>query len=270
MARYKVTTEDGKSYAVTTEDSSGTDWKQVVSQSSKDIFQRPLATARNLGTNPEAMANAMPGAIGTAMGMAFPFGGATGGTALGQGIRYGALKALGKPTPEPMQYAKELGGSVLGDIASGIGQSKYFGGKISQAETDAGVKALEKVPPPSQARTAVVLYQKAKAALPTMTPMEARQLKPAFDWIARKGVLGKSEYAAEFFETKKAIDGLVNQIPGRGAAASQLGRVYTVPRMMGRAIGVVPKNIQRGVSYGAGQGLGGGVGWEVIRRLLGG
>lgn len=255
-----------------------TDYKQVIGSAVKDAFMKPATFAKDLGTNPETMANQMPSILGFVGGVSPIPGGATAGTAIGQGIRAGALTALGKKDQIPAALEvnsnfpyihgqiPELALSVIGDVgAIPAIKSRIAGKAIGEAEDLAGVGNLTKLPPPSQARTAVVMYQKVKDQLPNMTPMQARAIKPAFDWVASRGVLGNSEYAVDFFKVKKNIDALVNKIPGRAEPAADFGRAMKIPRTIGKVAKSIPKPVQKGIEYG----IGGGVGWSAIKKLLG-
>src|SRR5690349_9894674 len=109
MGVFKVTTEDGKSYKVTTADDP-VDYKQVIGSALKSSIQKPLSFAKNLGTNPVAMAQAIPPLAGAAGAMSPIPGGATLGTVGGRQISNEALRLLGK---------KDLIPSGLSQVAEG-------------------------------------------------------------------------------------------------------------------------------------------------------
>jgi hypothetical protein len=292
VAQYKITGPDGNSYQITAPDNAKqedvlayakanyskaakpepTDWKQVVGTAAKEAFTRPMAAAKDLGTNPTTMAQALPPLMGMAGGFSPIPGGATMGTVGGRQISNAALRALGKPEliPSGMQQVGEAGLSAIGDIAAIPAMKKaYYGGQIGKAEVAAGVQNIEKEAPPSGMRTAVKFIQALKNKMNTenLTPLEARRIKPAIDTIFRKGWLEGTEYSSDAADVSKRISTLVNQIPGRAAPSAAMARAMTVPNAVGK---LTPPPVRRAITYGFGQGVGGGTGFELIRRLLGG
>lgn len=290
MAKYRITAPDGGSYEVTAPDTasqdevlayakanykgsakSATDWKDIIGKAAKESFTRPMAAAKDLGTNPQTMANAMPAVLGTAGGIAYPFGGGTAGTAVGQGLRYGANKLMGKPVPSFGQHTIELGTAALGDVLSGIAQEGYYGSQIGKAEQTAGLSNIEKEAPPSGMRTAVKYIQALKNKMNTtpLTIEEARSIKPALDTIQNKGWLKGTEYSADLYDVHNRIKTLVNTIPGRAEAAAGMARTMTIPNMGSKLWKAIPQPVKYGA--GIGGGATGTVGiYQILKRLLGG
>lgn len=211
------------------------DWRQVIGSSAKGAFTRPAAFAKDLGTNPVTMANAMPAALGTLGGASPVPGGGTMGTAAGQGIRDLALVALKKPVPSGMQHAGELGLSVLGDaVAIPKMKSAYFGSKIGEAEKAfPGMADVVKEAPPSQARTAVKLAQQLKGQ--DLSPLEAKRFQPAMSSVYEKGIPFQKafkQYSSDFQGASSAVSKGLNKIPGRAEPAAAMAKAMTVPNAL--------------------------------------
>jgi len=280
MGTYKVTTEDGKSYKVTTEDGS-TDWKSVVGGAVKSSFQKPLALAKDLGTNPQTMANVMPGLLGTVGGLSPIPGGATGGTAIGQGLRYGALKALGKPQPSNWQMAGELGGSALGDVMAIPAMKKsYFGGQIGKIEKARGVPAAQDIPSipmtAGQKSTGEFINEavnSVKSSGGRGTPSYWLQIKDQVDRLYR---MGKDEALTTLDKgrlkwlNQQVREGLNAAVPGRSVPAQALSQSQTIPKFIGKTYNKIPSQFRRGAAYGTGAGAAGITAVEIIKKLLGG
>lgn len=252
----------------------GPDWKGVIGKALQESSFGPETISRKMVSSPTAQAKALPYLAGTAGGISPIPGGSTLGTVGGRQLSNLALKSYGRPDliPSGFQQAVEAGGAALGDIAAIPPiKSAYFGKKIGEAEAQAGMANIEKMAPPSGMRTAVKMVQglKNKMNQDTLTPLEARQIKPALDTIWKKGWLKGSEYSADLYDVTKRINAVLNQIPARQEAVQGMSRAMTIPRMMGKTVGWIPQNVKRGLSFGIGEGMGGGTAFELIRRLLG-
>lgn len=297
MATYTITAPDGHEYDVTAPDSATqdevlayaktnyqkeapTDWKKVVGQSLKDVFHKPAAFAKDLGTNPESMANALPALGGAAGSMALPWGGTTAGTAAGQGVRDMALSALGKPVPGVLQHGMELGTSVLGELAPIPALKKsYFGKQIGQIEKAAGVPAAQDIPSLPMATGQKSLGEFINDAV-TSVKSSNMQGQPAYwkqikDQVDRIYEMGKNESLTTLDKgrlkwlSNKVQEGLNASVPGRAAPASALGQSQAIPRLMKSGFNMLPQKVRSGVQYGTGV-LGPALAVEeVIRRLLG-
>lgn len=241
-----------------------TDWKQTIGSAVKSSFQKPAAFAKDLGTNPQTMANAMPTLLGTAGGMSPIPGGATGGTLLGQGLRAGADKLMGKPVPGLMQHGLELGGAALGDVmAIPAMKAKYYGGQIGEAESKfPGMADVIKEAPPSGPRPAVKFAQQLKGQ--DLSPLEAKRFQPAMKTVYDKGIPFQKPYkmyAPDFMEANRAITKGLNKIPGRQVASDAMAKAMTIPNAIRDARQAIWQNpILRRLIYAAvtGAGLGEG------------
>lgn len=268
MSKYRVITDQG-AYEVTTDEPDS--FGGMVKQAASDVFTKPAAMAKDLGTNPETMANSMPTALGT-LGAVSPIpGGATMGTAGGQGIRDLALKGLNKPVPGIGQHVLELGGAALGDVAAIPGiKSNIAGKQIGKALSDAGLSEVEKIPPPSQVRTALVLAQKINAK-GDLTPAEAVALKPAMDAIWKKGWFAQkayTQYAPDVAKASGKIQTALNTIPGRAGPAADMASAMTIPN----ALSSIPRLVKSAPVWA--QAAGGTaasiLGLDALKHALGG
>lgn len=244
-----------------------TDWKGIVGGAVKSSFKKPMAFAKDLGTNPVTMANAMPTALGTLGGVSPIPGGATMGTAAGQGLRDLSLKAMKKPIPGLMQHGLELGGAALGDIAAIPALKKsYYGGQIGEAERAAGVVTrapTKAVTPGSVGETLNTLEAQLDSGT-IKTAQEAKDAKAVISQIYKNPKIYEQtgEISVQAQRVSKKVQYLINQtIPGRVAPAQALGKAMAIPNAMKRGYQAVPWQVKLGV-------LGGGT-EAVIRKLLG-
>lgn len=246
-----------------------TDWKGVVGSAVKDSFQKPARYLKDLGTNPESMAHAMPGLMGAAGGLSPVPGGATIGTGAGQVVQDIALSALKKPIPSGLQHGLELGGAAIGDISAIPAiKSAHYGAQIGQAEKAAGLGNIVKEAPPSGMRTAVKYVQSLKGK-PFMSVQEARSIKPALQTIWDKGWLRGTEYEADLFKVQTKINKLLNQIPGRAEPVAAMGKAMTIPRMISKGYKAIPSQFKRGASYGTGAAAAGMSVYEIMKKIMG-
>lgn len=289
MAKYRITAPDGNAYDVTAPDSASqdevlayaksnyqkpsepkTDWKKVVGQSLKDIVQKPLAFAKDLGTNPESMANAMPALVGTA-GAISPFpGGATTGTGIGQGIRDAALGTLKKPIPGLLQHGMELGGAAIGDVfpVPAI-KSRIFGKMIGKAENAQGILtrgATKAVTPGTVGETLNTLEAQLDAGL-LNTPQGIKDAKEVVDQVYMNPKIyerspGINVQAAR---VSKKVQDLMNGpeigpslIPGRRIPAKAFVQANKIPNAIESAWDALPWAVKKGIQ-GA---IGAGIGWK--------
>lgn len=298
MATYKITAPDGNSYNVTAPDtasqeeilayakanykgvSDGQGLGKAVKSSVIDMFRKPAMAAKDLGTNPVSMANSMPAVLGTAGGIsAFP-GGATIGTAAGQGIRDLSLKALNKPIPGMMQHGLELGGAALGDLTAFPAISKsYYGGEIGRLEKMAGVppaQDIRSIPMATGQKSAGDFINEAvdsvKASGGRGQPTYWKQIKDQVDRIYEMGTdqkLTTLDKGRLKWLSGKVQEGLNASVPGRAVPSANLARSQTIPNFIGRTAKNIPSKYKiAGVGGGA---IGGSLAiGEIIKKLLGG
>lgn len=259
-----------------------TDWPKVVGQSVKDMFQKPAAFAKNLGTNPETMANAMPTLGGLGGAVMMPWGGSTVGTGAGQAVRDVALKTLGKPVPGLLQHGAELGTAVLGDVAPVPFMKKsYFGGQIGKAEQAQGIVArgaTKAVTPGTVGETLNNLESQLDAGL-LNNPQSIKDAKEIIDQVyANPRIYEKSpginvQAARLASKVQRAMNGPKvgpALIPGRGEPSQAMAQAMTIPRNINKAYQAIPSSVRKGIGYGTGVGAAGGASFELIKRLLGG
>lgn len=293
MAKYRITAPDGNAYEVTAPDtasqdevlayakanykgaSGGTNYKQVVGSAIKNMFQRPAMAAKDLGTNPQTMANAMPSLLGVAGGASPIPGGATMGTAAGQGIRDLALKGLGKPVPGMIQHGLELGSSVLGDVAAlPFAKGKIFGGQIGQAEKAAGAiaRGAEKaITPGSVGQTLRDLEAQIDAGTIT-TAQGAKDAKEIIDQIYMNPKIYEKSPGinVQSARVSQKVQKLINEmVPGRAGPAQAFRKSQTIPNLIGRGVKIIPPRVRAGIGYGTGFGAPVVAIEEIVRRLLG-
>lgn len=248
-----------------------TNYTQMIGDAIKHTITRPAAFAKDLGTNPVTMANAMPTLLG-GLGGVSPFpGGATLGTGLGQGIRDLALKTLDKPVPGLMQHGLELGGSALGDVVAIPGiKSKIFGGLIGDAEKGAGVVArgAEKaITPGSVGQTLRDLEAQIDAGT-LSTAQGAKDAKEIVDQIYMNPKIYEKSPGinVQAARVSKKVQFLLNRmIPGRAGPAQALGKAMTIPNKIEKGWEAIPWAVKKGLQ-GA---VGAGIGWEGMKKLLG-
>jgi len=212
-------------------------------------------------SDPILNAKAMPTVLGTAGAFTPIPGGATMGTAAGQGIRDAMLKTMGQPLPSSLQHVGELGLSALGDATAIPAIKGNIAGKqIGEAMGNAGLNAVEKTAPPSNIRTAIKLAQQinAKGAL---TPEEATSLKPAIDSIWSKGWLSQkaySQYAPDVAQASSKIADALNTVPGRAGPSADMASAMTIPNAIKgawQATRRLPLWVQIGLGTSGGGGL---------------
>lgn len=259
----------------------GTDWKGTVGNAIKSSFQKPAAFAKDLGTNPESMANVMPGLLGTAGAVAMPWGGATVGTGAGQGIRDAALTALGKPVPGMMQHGLELGGAALGDLTAVPAMKKsYFGGRIGAMEKAAGVPPAQDIPsiamPTGTKSTSEFIDSAVQSVKGSEGRGSAAYWKQIKDQVDRLYKLGKDQPLTTLDQGKlrwlnsKVQEGLNAAVPGRALPAAALAQSQTLPRAIGNVYRAVPAPMKAGAAYGTGAAAMGASVYELIHKLMGG
>ena len=231
----------------------------------------PLAEA-GATQDPVATSKMVPAAMGV-LGAISPikFGTALGTTA-GRQLSNAMLKGVGHPEEIPSgveQGVETLGALAMDAIPLPLIKSKLAGKAIGAAERAAGITqdAIRRLPPPSSIRTSVVLLNKLKDRLAggEITPMAAREIKPALDTIANRGWLNGTEYISDFGQVSKRISELVNKIPGRGEAASQMRSAMAIPNMAKKTWKAIPNPVRRGFGYA----LGGGLAVDALREVLG-
>lgn len=255
-----------------------TDYKQVIGDSIKNMFQKPAAFAKDLGTNPQTMANAMPTALGTLGGISpFP-GGATAGTLVGQGLRAGADKMMGSPVPGLLQHGAELGGAALGDVAAiPYVKNKIFGGQIGKLETAAGVpKKIRSLPMAvGQKSTGDFINDAMDSVEASQGRGTATYWKQIKDQIDRIYELGKDQGLTALDRTnlrglnQDVQAGLNAAVKGREVPAQALAKSQTIPNFIGNTMREIPSKYKiAGIGGGA---IGGALGIaEIVKKLLGG
>lgn len=257
-----------------------TDWKGVIGGAVKSSFQKPAAFAKDLGTNPVSMANAMPPVLGTAGGLSPIPGGATMGTAAGQGIRDLALKTMGKPIPGMMQHGMELGGAALGDVMAIPAMKKsYYGGQIGRAEGFAGVpppQDIQSIPMATGQKSAGDFINDAVTSVKGSggkgQPTYWKQIKDQVDRIYEMGAdqkLTKLDKGRLRWLNQQVQEGLNNAVPGRAGPAASLARSQTIPNWIGRNVNKLPPRFRAGAQWGTGVLAPGIAIEEIVRRLIG-
>lgn len=256
------------------------DWSEVIGRAVKDSFQRPAAYAKDLGTNPVSMANAMPTALGMAGGMSPIPGGATMGTAAGQGLRDLGLGLMKKPIPGLMQHGLELGGAALGDLAAIPAMKKsYYGGQIGKVEKAAGV------PPPQDIQSLPMSTGQKSAgdfindAINSVKGSEGRgtagywkSIKDQVDRIYNMGAdqkLTGLDKGRLRWLNQQVQEGLNRAVPGRAGPAGALAQSQTIPNFLGKATRDIPSKYKVAAVGGGGIGASFAVG-ELIKKLIGG
>jgi len=272
MAKYKVTTDDGKSYLVTTEDGQDqSGFGQTVKNSVIDMFKKPAMVAKDVGTNPQTMANLMPSLLGTAGGVSPVPGGATLGTAAGQGIRDLALKGLGKPAPGMMQHGLELGGAAAGDVmAIPYMKGKVYGGQIGNAEKAAGVitRAPTKAVTPGSVGETLNNLEAQLDAGTIKTAQEAKDAKAVINQIYKNPRIYEqtSDIKVQAARVAKKTQDLLNKsIPGRLDPSQALAKSQVIPNLIKKNYMAMPWAVRHGAEGAASAGLV----WEVIKKILG-
>lgn len=244
-------------------------YKQVIGNSIKDMFQKPAAFAKDLGTNPESMANAMPALGGAAGTMLAPWGGTTAGTAAGQGVRDIALTALKKPVPGLLQHGVELGSAALGDVIPvPMIKKSYYGGQIGNAEKAAGVVTrapMKAVTPGSVGETLNNLEAQIDAGT-INNPQTAKDAKAVISQIYKNPKIYEQtpEISVQAARVSKKTQALLNKmIPGRSEPAQAMGQAMTIPNAIKNVWTKTPWAVKR-----AAQGTAGVLGVEEIYKLL--
>lgn len=244
-----------------------TSLKNVVSKSAQDIFKKPFAYAKNLGTNPEAMASAMPALMGTVGAFSSVPGGATAGTAIGDIIRDLALKGIKKPIPSLAQHGLELGGAAIGDIAAiPFAKKAYYGPKIGAAERAAGVitRAPTKAVTPGSVGETLGNLEAQLDAGTIHTPQEARDAKAVISQIYKNKRIYEQtpEINVQAARVSRKVQDLLNKlVPGRLAPSEAMGKALTIPNAI--------KDVYTGLPWPIRRGAEAALGWETIRKLLG-
>lgn len=255
-------------------------WKGIVGNAIKSSIQKPLAYAKDLGTNPESMANAMPGLLGTAGLGVMPWGGGTAGTAIGQGIRAGALTALGKKDQIPPMLdindkfpfvhgqIPELGLAALGDVAAIPLKRNMLGRKIGVVEKNADVLArgAEKaITPGSVGQTLRDLEAQIDAGT-INSAQGAKDAKEIVDQIYMNPKIYEKSPGinVQSARVSQKVQKLLNEmIPGRAEPAKEMAKVMQVPNMIQRGWRATPWAVKKGA-----QGAAGVLGVEELYRWL--
>lgn len=255
MARYRVITDQG-AYEVTTDepDSLG----EMIGKVAGDVFTKPASAIADLGTNPESMANAMPPVLGTAGAVSPIPGGATMGTATGQGLRDLALKTLGKPIPSGLQHGLELGGAALGDVTAIPGiKANIFGNQIGDAEKATGIVtrgATKAVTPGNVGQTLNDLEAQVDSGV-INTAQGARDAKEVVDQIYGNPHIYEKSPGIQVQSARLSgkVQNLLNTLtPGRAEAASDYATSQTIPNAIGSIYHSIPPVVKKGLGFGLG------------------
>jgi hypothetical protein len=210
-----------------------------------------ISRVKDLGTNPETMANAMPATLGTAGGVALPWGGSTLGTATGQGIRDAALMALGKPIPSGTQHVGEIALSSFGDVAAMPMAKKFFLGRaIGALEKSKGVPAAQDIPSipmPTGAKSIGDFINDAVDSVKSSggkgSPTYWKQIK---DQVDRIYSLGKDQALTTLDKGRlkwlnsQVQGGLNASVPGRKPLANALAQSQTIPNYLSKISKSIP------------------------------
>lgn len=223
---------------------------QTVQNAAIGAFQRPAAYMANLGTNPEAMANAMPTVLGAGAAMAMPWGGSTVGTAAGQGIRDAALSAMDKPIPSFTQHIGELGAAAVGDVmAVPYLKKAHYASQIGKAEEAAGVvtRAPNKLPTAGNVGTSLnELEETLGRGVPG--PQSARDAYATANYVTgNPTIVGKSNEINVQANRVRALaqQRLNEQVPGRLAPARGMAGAMTIPNAIGSTWNAIPPTVRR-------------------------
>lgn len=252
---------------------------EAIPSAVKRMFTRPAAYLKDLGTNPESMANAMPSLMGAAGGIAPIPGGMTGGTAIGQGLRDSALDALGKPVPSGWQHAGELAGSAAGDVvAIPAVKAKIFGKQIGRLEKAAGVPGAEDIEstPMNLGQKSIGEYvndaiRSVKDSGGQGVPEYWLKLKDQVDRIYEAGKqtgLTTLDNRRLAWLNKSIQKGLNTSVPGRAGPSAALASSQKIPNIlssMGKAIKRMPPLMK--TAGGAALGV---AGWDALKHALSG
>lgn len=270
-----------------------TDYKQIIGDSIKNMFQKPAAFAKDLGTNPTTMANMMPSALGMAGAMSPIPGGATMGTAMGQGVQSGALRLLGKkdqipPWLEidkqfPYVHGKipELGLAALGDVAAIPAMKKsYYGGQIGKVEKAAGVPPPQDITSIPMAKGEKTLGEFINGAVDSVKGSQGRgtasywkQIKDQIDRIYEMGAQEKLtglDRGRLRWLNQQVQGGLNQAVPGRAGPAGALAQSQTIPNGISRVYRAIPGPMKAGAAYGTGATAAGISLIGLVKHLLGG
>lgn len=261
MSKYRVITDQG-AFDVTTEDSTPTLQEAVGPGNDTNARNFALATGNPLAvqastSDPVTNLKALPAVLGTAGALSPIPGGATIGTVGGRQLSNEGLRLMGRSDqiPSTMSQVGEGALSVLGDaIAIPAIKKAVLGPKIGAAETLAGLGDIEKTAPPSNVRTAIKLAQQINSK-GSLTPEEAKALKPAMDSIWQNGWLSKDaykQYAPDVADASGLIQKALNSIPGRAAPAAEMAGAMTIPNMVQKVWSAVPRSVKYGMGVGTG------------------
>jgi hypothetical protein len=229
--------------------------------------------------NPEETANYAP-AVGGALGGVSPIpGGATLGTAIGQGIRAGGFTALNKPLPSVGQHIGEIGLAAASDaMAIPYVKKAIFGRQIGAAEKVAGVpppQEIKSLPRPVGVQGISNTIDDAIGMIndPNVekTPVLWKQLKDQVDFFYKRGrdeVLSDGDRSKLAWLSGQVQKGLNTTIPGRAAPAKAMSQAMTIPRKIGEAYGLLPRRARIGLEYFGGPSVLAGVAAEYLRRRM--
>lgn len=233
------------------DDQGSSDFGNAIKGALRTLLVKNPAAIKDLLTNPETMANAMPSVAGATGAMMPVPGGATMGTAAGQGVRDLALKALGKPIPSGWRHAGELGGAALGDVIAfpSINRAR-IGGEIGAVEKAAGVPPVQDIkslPMPTGAKSTSEFIDDAVNSVSSSggkgTPTYWKQIK---DQVDRLYNLGKDTPLSNLDKGKlqwlngQVQKGLNASVPGRAPLAADLARSQIIPNAIGKVARSIP------------------------------
>lgn len=236
--------------------------------------------AKDLATNPETMAKAMPAVLGASAAM-IPYPGAgTIMTGAGQGIRDAALAAMNKTgeIPSGLQHAMELGGAAVGDLTAFPAINKArLGGEIGQVEKAAGVPPVQDMrsTPMSLGPKSVGDYindamDSVKSYGGKGTPTFWKQIKDQVDRIYELGKdagLTAMDKGRLKFLSQTVQSGLNSAVEGRGPIAADLARSQIIPNTISKGLRAIPSPVKTGLGIGAGTATGGGLIYELMKAL---
>lgn len=248
----------------------------VVGKAVNEAFMRPGTVTRKLASDPVAQAKALPTLTGMAGGISPIPGGATLGTVGGRQLSNLALKAYGRPDQIPSvgQQVGEGALAALGDVAAiPYVKNKVFGSQIGNAEKAAGLitKGADKYPTSGNVGEVLNTLESQLDTGAINTPQAAKEAYSVTKFIHENPKLvGKSgEISVQAQRVGQKAQAALNKFtPGRLGPAQAMARANTIPRAMNKAYQAVPGPVKQGLGLAAAGGIG-GLGWEVIRKMIG-
>lgn len=249
--------------------------RDVSGKAVSEALMRPGSFSRDLMTDPKTQAKAVPAMTGTAGALSGIPMGTTFGTVAGRQLSNAALRAYGMPEEIPSTSSQVLEGvlSVAGDLTAipAINKAR-FGRQIGAAEKAAGVPPAQDIMTTPMALGQKTIGEFINEAVDSVkssglkgTPAYWKTIKDQVDRIYKLGkdqpltVLdkGRLKWLSAMVQT-----GLNKSVPGRVGPAQSLARSQVVPNAIKKVYQSIPGVVKAGT--------GGGLAFELARRLAGG